>query len=218
MQTCPHCHVKVVGNHQTCPLCHTKLVGEATDNPFPSIEHKSISTLTFFRVSLFAFVIYLAFLFMCFYFFGYLPWMSLALILGCLAIADIWFVTMYRQNMIKTLHFQTYFLLLISMFVVYEIKAVQWNFSWGYPFVFPFLIVMTFVLGHKQNFQLEDYVIYYVSASFFSLLQIPFILIGWNPNPLPAVLSMVACIVFVAAVFIFHGREVKRAAQKFLNM
>ena len=93
-----------------------------------------------------------------------------------------------------------------------------WSVTWVLPAGFVGLAIVIISVGRGLHLMLTEYIIYLALAVLFSMLQIILIRIGWNPHPLPAVISMTLMAVLGAAGLLFFFRELRTAAFRRLHM
>ena len=93
-----------------------------------------------------------------------------------------------------------------------------WSVVWLLPVSFVGLAVVTIILGKALHMTLTEYIIYLASAVVFSQVQLRFIRIGWNPFPLPAVISEVLMLIMGAAGLLFFFREFRSAASRMFHV
>ncbi len=218
MQYCTRCNIYVHGNKSACPLCNGSLKGDSSPAVFPVLEKKKYNVISLLKIALFLYLSFLIVLLALIYLSGYSPWMFLALIIATMGIENIWLVMMNHNNPIKTYHFQIYATIILSFSFVRRMWLLEFLVSWIYPIAFVSLIVITFLLAKLLKFTLEDYVIYYMTATLLSLLQLIPIATGLNHFPLIAVICISGMVIFAIGVIIFHFKELQNAARKYLNI
>ncbi len=218
MQYCTRCKIKVRGNKTSCPLCDGPLKGEPTMQVFPVLEKKNMNAVSVLKVSLFLYLSFLVVMGAIAYLFGYSPWMFLAFVLSSMGLVNIWLVIMHHNNPIKMYHIQLYVSMVLSLSFIRRISILRFLVIWIYPLLFVSLIVVTLIVARFLKYTIEDYVIYFMTATLFSFLQLLFIATGLNTFPLIAILCICAMLIFSIGVGIFRFRELQNAAKKYLNL
>lgn len=218
MQYCTKCSISIRGNKSVCPLCGGRLHGEPSMDVFPVLQKQKMSPLIVLKIALFLFFSFLSVMLLLIFLNGYSPWMGVVIAIGMIAMINIILTMYFHNNPIKTFHIQSYVTILLTLCMRKTLLIHNLFITWFYPFVFLSLLVITFFIAKLSRFTLEDYVIYYISATLFSFTQYLFIWLGWNTKPAVALICIEIMIVFSLFVIIFHWKELKNAARKYLNL
>ncbi len=219
MQTCPKCKIRIRGNKSCCPLCQGALEGAAEAPVFPVLPQPKVSSVSFFRLCLFASLLVNIVMFSIAvldnFDSGWPLWIAM---FALLAIADL-FVTLYfRYNLLKLVTSEVLAVLILCYMIDRMTGFHRWSIIWVIPAGFLGLMLATTIIARAQHLHLIDYVIYIFVDLAFSLTQLIPILHGHNTFRLPAVISMAAVMVYAAWILVFRFGDLKRASGKWLNL
>lgn len=220
MQHCPKCNLDIRGNKRCCPLCQGKVTGEPENAAFKTMPEKRVSRITFLRLAVFMFLatnVVMILIQILFEFSLHWPWvvtMASIFVLG-----DV-FVTFYmRGSILNLVTIQAWILIFIIYFIDRHYSGYRgYSVAWVIPFTLIVLVVATIVIGKQQGLHTVDYAILILVDVIFSLFQLLPIMNGNNPVPLPAIISTGLVMIYFAYILVFRGRDLKTAAEKYLNM
>ncbi len=218
MQSCPKCKITIRGHKACCPLCQGKLQGEPEGEPFVVLTKPKVSNLTFFRIAAFVSVFIELLMGFLRYLVGPSAVITMIAIITIVALADLYIMSWFRNNIMKTMVVQIYILMLLTVISDYNTGGIGWAAAWVLPIAFVAMAIGTMVVGVLYHLPLESYVMYLFWNVVLSLLQIIFIAAGRNPFPVPAILSMLLLVLLGAAVVIFRQKDLKSAAEKWFSL
>lgn len=221
MQNCDKCKIKIRGAKRACPLCGNDLSGtpEPDTAGYPTLQNK-VSKWSVIKVAVFCFVVTeIIFYVMRYLTKGAHPWMVLVMIWAAVGLIDLMIVVYYRHNPLKLLTWQVYIGMVLSVIIDRKMTGWHgWSLAWLLPCTFVGLAILTICIGRARHMMLMEYIIYLAAAVLFSLIQMLFIHIGWNPFPLPAVISIALMLILGAAGLLFFFREFRSAASRMFHM
>lgn len=219
MQTCKRCHVQIRGDKRVCPLCGSPVSGTPEKSPFPVLKRRIFTRLLILRIALFLMIAVLIILPVVQYFAGRpLPWVPLAMISAVIGFADVSFTLYYRNNALKTIHVQLYIGILVCLVVDKFTGWHRWSVTWSVPAIFLGLIAGTILTGLILRAALQDFVLYILLDTLLSAIQFLFLYMGWNTNPIFAVCSIMAEILFFLGILIFRWRDFESASERYFNV
>ena len=221
MQVCKKCNVKIRGRKECCPLCQgklTELVGD--ENPsFPVLARKKISSITFLKVCTFLFIaLEIIFGTVNIMSEGAFPFIGPVMLGLFVAWVDV-LATMYlRNNIIKAITFEVMVAIVVDYYIDVRTGFYGWSVAWMIPLTLIGLAIVTIVTALVLRLRLDEYILYIVFDFVIALLQIYFIKTGKNMFPWPAVISIMAYMILIAALVIFRFRDLKNASEKMFNI
>ena len=221
MQKCEKCKVTIRGAKSKCPLCGCTLSGtperETAGDP---VIRSRVSRWSVLRVAAFCFCLLEAAMFLLRYISGgKLFWPLVVMVWAVIGLLDLFVVFYYRHNALKLISWQVYICMILLVIIDRKMAGgYEWSVTWVLPAGFVGLAIVIISVGRGLHLMLTEYIIYLALAVLFSMLQIILIRIGWNPRPLPAVISMTLMAVLGAAGLLFFFRELRTAAFRRLHM
>ena len=219
MQVCKKCGIRIRGSKYCCPLCEGELAGEPEDPAFPVIPEKKVTRLSILRVAIFVCVIYEVVMVTAWGMtHGEAGWIPTAILLGLIALADVFLVVYHRNSLMKLLTFQTYVAMLVSLYVDVRTHFHGWSVTWVFPCAFAALTAAILISGACMHLRLEEYGMYLAFNVVLSMTQIVFILLERNFFVWPAVICMAAHVILGAGGLIFRTREVRDSAARYFNV
>ncbi len=219
MQSCPKCKIRIRGNKRCCPLCQGVLTGEPEDPAFPSIPQKKVSSVSLFKIGLFACVLVEIVM-------GILSYVTdfrygvfgFVMTIAPLCLFDFAVVTYYRGNIFKLITAESWLIMLACYLADVNTGFHGWSLAWVIPIGFVVLTVVILILGKTIRNHLMEYVIYPFVNILLSLLQFIPIAKGMNPFPLPAVICEGLLVAVAAYILIFRFRDLTNASSRYLNL
>ena len=124
-----------------------------------------------------------------------------------------------RHNLLKNAMWQ----LIIGTIICFIWDALTGWHSWSVDLVLPIMSVSTlaamFVTAKVQKSPVREYLIYEIMAAGYGLiLPVILLLCGVVKNPTVSMFGSLTCFLFLVAVILFKGREVKEEMQKNLHV
>ena len=221
MQICQKCNVKIRGRKECCPLCQGRLKEvEGEDNPsFPILEKRKISNITFLKMCTFLFVaseiIFGAINIMTNGEFSFIGPVMLGILVAWIDVI----ATMYlRNNLIKVITFEVIVAIVVDYYIDIKTGFHGWSINWMIPMTLIGLAIATIIIAMVLRLRLDEYILYIVLDFVMALIQIIFIRNGMNSFPWPAVASIIAYMIIIAALVIFRFRDLKNASEKMFNI
>ena len=219
MMTCPKCNITIRGDKRCCPLCQGRLKGEPEDGAFPVLEKVPVSTVTLFRIAIFAAVLAeIAFVLISFFHGEWIHSFGVATMAIIFGLIDLAVALYYKGNVLKLITVQAYIILVAVFIIDRHFGAHYWSLAYVIPSVLVALAIATVLVGRIEGLVLGDYIMYLIVDVVFGLLQVIPIYKKVNPDPFIAAVSIAFMVAMAAFVLIFHFREFRNASVKYLNM
>ena len=219
MQTCSRCGILIRGSKRCCPLCEGSLSGEPENPAFPLIPVKKVTRLSIMRVAIFLCVVYEVLMLSALAVTGgEAAWIPTAMLLGLIALADVFLVIYFRNSLLKLLTYQTYVGMAVSAYVDVRTHFHGWSVSWVIPCAFAALVLTTVTAALCMHLKLAEFSMYLLFDILLSLTQAILILLGLNRFIWPAVISMALLVILGAGGLIFRTREVRDSAARYFNV
>lgn len=225
MQYCTHCQVYVRGAKENCPLCgnilpkndQTGEQGEQEDI-FPIIPPVYKSNLAI-RIMIFisfaavvgSFAIRMIFPtninWPVFVVFGIISmWLSLV------------FIVRKRHNMPKTIMWQVFIVSVLSVFWDWQTGWRGWSLDYLIPIIYVAAEIVMYVTAKITKLSARDYITYALIGGLFGIIPILFIIFDWVRNPYPSIVCVSISIIFLSAIFIFQGDNIKMELNKRMHI
>ena len=217
MQYCSHCHVKVRGEKEKCPLCGNGLPNNGDTEKqqlFPHIppsyeRHLAIRIMVFISIAavVASFAAYIIFpidvRWPLFILFGLASmWISLIVILS------------KRHNIPKTILWHVVIVTLLSVFWDWQTGWRGWSLDYVIPIIYVAAMVVMYVTAKIMKLSIRDYITYAFLDGLFGIIPIAFLLLKWTNVLYPSIICIGASVIFLAAIFIFQGDNIRSELDK----
>lgn len=219
MKFCEKCKVSVRGDHERCPLCNGVLSGAPVPSGFPRLQnlHKErkawMSILALASVAGVVACMVINFLLP-----QGGPW-SLFVLGG---VACMWLtlgLVMYkRRNIPKTLVWEVF--LVSALAVVWDLSTGWrgWSIDYVMPIVCMGVMVTLSVFARLFRVPSGSFIVYICVDALLGVIQLALLLTRLVTVPLPSLLSTGLCIVTIAALFLFRGKNAKEELKRRLHL
>jgi hypothetical protein len=222
MICCNNCKISIRGGKSTCPLCGNILAGKNNVSKYEEIypviplsyERNFVMRILIF-ISIVSIVVsyviyeifYISINWPMFTLFGVLSmWLSLSQILR------------KRNNVSKLILRQV---VIVSALVVFWDWRIGWR-GWSLDFAIPILcitaILVMYVSAKVLKLSIRDYIAYSFLGGLLGIIPILFILFNFVRVSYPSVISVAVSIIFLSAIVIFQGDNIKAEWQKRMHM
>ncbi len=222
MQYCSNCRVHIRGTKNECPLCGNTLSSDGNtaglEEIYPVIppiyeRHLAFRIMIFISIVVIvsSFVIYTIYPstvdWPMFVLFGLISmWLSLTVVIR----------KMY--NITKNIMWQV---IIVSALSVAWDWGTGWR-GWSLDYVIPILcvaaIVVMYVTAKVMRLSVRDYISYFLLDGLFGIVPILFIIFDWINVLYPSIISVAACIIFLSAILIFQGENIKAELHKRMHI
>lgn len=221
MKYCNYCQVYIRDNKTKCQLCGNTLSDDNHENckeiyPYipPAFErHLAIRIMLFISIIAVVvnFAIYLLFdinvKWPLFVLFGVVSaWISLTVVMR------------KRHNIPKTIMWQVAIVSFLSIFWDWRIGWIGWSLDYVIPGASIIAILVMYVTAKIMKLSVRDYIIYALIDGIFGIVPILFIVFKWVNVFYPSVVCAAISIIFLSAVFIFQGENIKIELDKRMHI
>ena len=218
MKYCENCKISVRGTYSHCPLCNAVLTGEAEESAFPALEshHK--------RRKLWLSILALASVAGCVvcgtinFLLQGMPW-SLFVFAGVACFWLTFSLAIYKgRNIPKTLVWEGF--LVSALAVVWDL-GTGWH-AWSIEYVLPIVcmgvMVTLSIFARLYRVPSGSFIVYICLDALLGIVQLVLLFTGLVEVPLPSLLSIGLCVVTLAALFLFRGRNAKEELRRRLHL
>lgn len=220
MQYCDHCQANIRGNKERCPLCKNLIPADDNDTwqVYPDIplvyeRHLIVRMLLFITVV--TIVVSLAIYRLISYDSNWLVFMLLGLLSMWLSIALV-----FRNKYNITNNIMWLVILVSTLSVLWDWR-IGWK-GWSLDYVIPIICVTAiftmYVAAKAMRLSVRDYTIYFVLGGLFGIIPIVFILFNWLNVLFPSIISVSVSIIFLSAIIIFEGENIRSEIDKKMHL
>ncbi|MDD2483473.1 MAG: DUF6320 domain-containing protein [Eubacteriales bacterium] len=220
MRYCSHCKVQIRGQNSNCPLCGNVLsLGEPKEEiVYPEIpptyqSHLAIRIMLFISVTaaVSSFAVYMIFPtdvnWPLFVLFGLASmWLSLSVILR------------KKNNIPKIILWQVIIVSLLSLFWDWQTGWHFWSVDYVIPFIFVAAILVMYVTAKIMKLSVKDYIMYAFLDAVLGIIPVAFIAFQLVTVLYPSILCVASSIIFIAAIFLFHGGSMRDELDKRMHV
>lgn len=221
MKYCSHCKVHMVQDKEKCILCGnfvSIIKDEEAEEVFPKVPPTFESNLVL-KIMLFisistivaSFVIDMIFP-------SFINW-PLLMVFGLLSIwLGLFVIFQKRYNVHKKIIWQVVIISLISLFWDWNIGWRGWSITYVLPTIFISAMVLMYVTGKIMKLSIRSYIIYALIDGVLGIVPALFILFGWVRVRYPSIISVGVSIIFLSAIFIFKGNEIREELNRKMHI
>lgn len=220
MVLCNHCKVYIRDSKEKCPLCGNILPEDGRrDNDIypvirPSFErHFVIRILVFISIVAIvaSYVVYemlpTSINWPMFVIFGLLSmWLSLSEVLR------------KRNNITKSIMWQVLIVSLLTILWDWRIGWRGWSLDYAVPMLCVTGILVMYLTAKIMRLSARNYVSYFLLGGLFGIIPVLFILFDLVNVAYPSMISVAASIIFLSAILIFQGENIKAELQKKMHI
>ncbi|NCB52095.1 MAG: hypothetical protein EOM54_09480 [Clostridia bacterium] len=222
MQYCDNCRVYVRGNKERCVLCGNQLSpagrGEEEPDLFPDIPPEYESHLALRIMILFSVTTIVASFAARMIFPTTVNW-PLYVLFGLLSMwLSLIIIVRKRHNIPKTIVWQVSIVSVLSIFWDWQTGGHGWAADYVIPFAFVTAILVMYITGKITRLKIRDYVFYALLSGLFGIIPVVFIIFDLAEVIYPSIISVAANIIFLSALFIFQGKNIKKELEKRLHI
>ncbi len=222
MQYCNRCHVNIRSEKNKCVLCGDTLSIIDSINKyeeiFPEIppiynSHLAIRIMLF--ISFAAMVISFGIRMILptsinwpiFVVFGVLSmWLSLI------------FIVRKKNNIPRTIIFQVTIASLLAVFWDWQTGWRGWSLDYLIPILYVAAVIVMYITARITKLSIREYITYAFIDCLFGTIPVLFILFKWVNTPYPSIICVVISIIFLSAIFIFQGENIKMELNKRMHI
>jgi len=221
MRYCSHCKVRIRGNKEFCPLCGNSLPagdGSAQKEVYPEIppfyeRHVAVRIMAFISIAavVTSFAVYMIFP-------ASVNWPLLA-VFGILSMwLSLVVVIRKRHNMPKTIMWQVTVASALSVFWDWETGWKGWSLEYFIPIACVTAMLVMYVTAKIMKLSVRDYIAYALLNGLFGIVPILFILLDWIEVYHASIVCIALSIIFISAIFIFQGENIKEELNKRMHI
>lgn len=220
MQYCTHCKVHIRENKERCPLCGNLLpkAKENTETIFPEITpffKKNLTMKIMIFLSIASIVISFA---IDMIFPSSINWPLLFL----LALGSVWlslyFILKKRHNISKKIIWQVIIVSVLSLFWDWKIGWRGWSIDFVIPITYIAAMVVMYVTSKIMRLNMRHYITYGLLGSLFGIIPLLFLVFNWNNVIYPSIICVAISIIFLSAMIIFRGSDIKLELEKRMHL
>ncbi len=219
MQYCNHCKVQIRGNKRKCPLCKSILLkGDPDQEIFPSIPpsyegHLAIKIMIFISITAMvgSFAIHQIFP-------TYVNW-PILVVFGLLSMWVSFIVVIQnRYHISKNILWQVAIVSILSILWDWKTGWRGWSLNYVIPTTCVAAMFVMYVIAKIMRLSVRDYILYFLLDGLFGIIPVVFILLDWIDVMYPSVICVSISIIFIAAIFIFQGENIKAELHKKMHV
>lgn len=213
MQYCSYCQVYIRGNKSKCPLCRNILPKDSDEDAHeivfpvipPSYEaHLAIRIMVF--ISIIAIVISFALYTI---FPADVNW-PIFVVLGLISMwLSLTIVIRKRHNITKNIMWQVTIVSVLSIFWDWRIGWRGWSINYAIPTACVVAMLVMYVTAKIMKLGIRNYILYFLLDGLFGIVPILFMIFGWIKVFYPSIICVASSIIFLSAIFIFQGENIK---------
>ncbi|WP_213818829.1 DUF6320 domain-containing protein [Garciella nitratireducens] len=219
MQYCNHCKVQIRGNQRKCPLCNSLLIkGNNEQAIFPKIppfykKHLAMKIMIFVSITAIigSFAIYRMIP-------AHVNWPILVLF-GLLSMWISLLVTIKnRYHISKNILWQVAIVSILSIFWDWKTGWAGWSLNYVIPTVSVSAMFVMYVIAKIMKLSTRDYILSLFSDALLGIIPIVFLLFNWVDIIYPSIICATISIIFIAAILIFQGENIKSELSKKMHL
>lgn len=221
MLYCDKCGVKVVGNRSRCPLCGIPLSlhGTAAPEVFPCLtpdkEKRNLVLKLMIFISIAGAVICSAVNYL-------LPqtgiWAPFVVIGVVCMWVDVALSIRKLGNIYKSILWQAVILSILAVIWDLLTQWRGWSTDYAIPIIFGTAILSMSIIAQIQKLHVEDYLIYLLIDIVFGIIPIILLAVGLVNIPLPTIICVAISLIYLAALFVFEGKNILLEVRKRMHM
>ena len=220
MEYCTHCKLEIRGSRGECPLCKNQLPADESgaEAAFPQVPLKYENNILI-RMLAFSSVIALV---LSFVIHILLPTTVNWPIFMLLGLASMWLIILLllwkRHNLTKNI---VWFVGLAAGLSLFWDWRTDWR-GWSLEYVIPAVCVAAnlamYVSAKLLRLSVRDYILYFMLGALFGIVPLLFIYLDWVNVIYPSVISVGVNIIFLSAILIFQGGNIKSELSKKMHL
>ncbi|NLP13612.1 MAG: hypothetical protein GX383_03840 [Clostridium sp.] len=219
---CGHCKVYIRDGKTICPLCGNILSDEGNDGtgediypviPLSYERHMVIRILVFISIVAIvtSYIVY-----------RMIPtnvnWPGLVF----LGLISIWLsltnALRKRHNITKSIMWQVIIVSGLTVFWDWKIGWMGWSLDYAIPILCIVAMLVMYITAKVMRLSAGNYISYFLLGGLFGIVPILFILFDLVNVDLPSIISVAASIIFLSAIIIFQGHNIKAELQKRMHI
>lgn len=224
MQYCNNCRVHIRGNMERCVLCGNILSPDESGpdaeygDVFPEIppeyeRHLAMRIMVFVSVAVIVASFAVRMIFP-----SDVNWPLFVLFgLGSMWLSLITIVRK-RHNIPKTIVWQVTVVSVLSLLWDSATGWRGWSVNYVIPTAFVVAILVMYITGKITKLKLSNYIFYALLSGLFGVIPTLFIVFGLANVLYPSIICVAASVIFLAALFIFLGGNIRKELKKRMHV
>jgi hypothetical protein len=102
----------------------------------------------------------------------------------------------------------------LSVFWDWQTGWRGWSIDYLIPIIYVAAELVMYITARIMKLSVRDYITYAMLDALFGILPIIFILFGWVKELYPSVICVTVSVIFLSAIFIFQGEDIKNEWNK----
>ncbi len=123
-----------------------------------------------------------------------------------------------RHNIPKNIMWLVLIVSLLSIFWDWRTGSRGWALDFVIPIVSVSAMFIMYVTAKIMKLSINDYIAYFLLDALFGIIPIIFILMGWISVIYPSVICVAVSIIFLSAIMIFQGENIKAELSKRMHV
>ncbi|WP_010243993.1 DUF6320 domain-containing protein [Acetivibrio cellulolyticus] len=123
-----------------------------------------------------------------------------------------------RHNITKSIIWQV---IIVSMLTIFWDWKIGWR-GWSLDYVIPILciaaILVMYVTAKVMKLSTGNYIAYFLVGGLFGIVPVLFILFDLVNVDVPSIISVAVSVIFLSAILIFQGENIKAELQKRMHI
>lgn len=220
MTYCQNCGVHIRGGKERCVLCGNTLPESAFEAAeiYPQIlpayeRHLAMRLMIFISVTMVVASFAVRMIFP-----SHLNW-PIFVLFGLLSVwLSLIAIVRKRHNIPKTIVWQVTIVAGLSLFWDWSTGWRGWSVDYLIPILFVAALLVMYITAKIFKLSFRDYLFYALLGGLFGIVPAAFILFHWVAVPYPSIMCVAISIIFLAALFIFQGGNIKKELNKRLHI
>lgn len=123
-----------------------------------------------------------------------------------------------KHNIPKAIMWQVTVVSLLSVFWDWQTGWHGWSLEYLIPIIYVSAELVMYITAKIMKLGTRDYLTYALLDGIFGILPVLFILFHWVDTKFPSILCAAFSLIFLAAIFIFEGEQIKRELDKKMHI
>ncbi len=222
MILCKQCKVYIRDKKTECPLCGNILVDDINsiegDDVYPLIPPAYEKHLVI-RILLFISIVAIVISYIIHKLFPTSVNWPMLVLLGLLSTwLSITDALRKRHNITKSIMWQVIIVSSLSIFWDWKIGWKGWSFDFAIPILCIAAMIVMYVTAKVMRLSVVNYIAYFLLGGLFGIIPVLFILLDLVTVDIPSIISVAVSIIFLSAILIFKGDNIKQELQKRMHI
>lgn len=220
MQYCNDCQVHIRGNKTNCPLCKNALpsTDDVQNDIYPEIPLVYKSHLAI-RIMILISIITIVVSFSIYKIFpSNVDW-PMFVVLGLLSMwLSLIVIIRKGHNIAKSIVWHVTILSALSIIWDWRIGWRGWSLDYVIPIVCVSAMFIMYVMAKITQLSVRDYIVYFLLDGLLGIIPILFIVFNWINVVYPSIICVAVSIIFLSAILLFQGENIKAELDKRMHI